>query len=137
MGCNDTGGGYIGGEPILLLSQENGKWKKSNFLANAISKANTFCSPHCIAGQTDLHVKHFSIAEVNNDSFQDIYVESGGGYRQIYSHFLYMQENGSFEPKIARLTPADLANITKSVLCWYLDKTLISSSHLMSPPSFQ
>ncbi len=92
---SDYGGGYEGSVPHMLFSQADGTWSRSNILENAAEDANKICSPSCNAGNT-LHVKSASVGDVNSDGRPDIFVESGGGYRQIQGHFLLSTENGGF-----------------------------------------
>jgi hypothetical protein len=97
-GREDNGGGFIGATPTMMLSSNDGKWHKSTILSDAALEINTKCSNHCLI-QNTMHVKDLTIADIDQDGDDDIYLESGGGYRQIYSHFL-INENGHLTPHI-------------------------------------
>ena len=96
--------GFYGETPMLLISQ-NGKrlWDVSDVFGKAVSKITNYPT-----NGEKLHLKHANVGDINNDGLIDIFVESGGGYRQPLSHFYINKGNGLFE--------ADAARIDQSIL---------------------
>lgn len=95
---SDFGGGFDGATPYLLLSQPNGTWTVSNVLATAALAANTSCADFC-EEKSELHIKSFSLGDVDDDGRLDLFIESGGGYRQLYGHFLHQTAALEFTPR--------------------------------------
>ena len=80
--------GFYGEEPILLLSDENGKLVISSALADAERAADP-------DKEGKLHIKLASTGDIDNDGDIDIFVESGGGFNRI-AHFLVNNGDGTF-----------------------------------------
>ena len=86
-------GGYIGGEPILLLSNGT-KWNVSNAFIDAVQNANPkYCWPSC---STTLHAKSITTGDIDNDGDIDLYIESGGGYNNPTPHFMINNGDATF-----------------------------------------
>ena len=81
--------GFYGEDAQLLLSNSNGSWDISTALSDAHEAANDFSN-------SELHIKSGSAADINNDGYPDIYVESGGGSQQLLSHIYYNNGDNSF-----------------------------------------
>lgn len=96
--------GFYGETPMLLISQ-NGKrlWDVSDALGKAISKVTNYPT-----NGDKLHLKHANVGDINNDGLVDIFVESGGGYKQPLDPFFINQGNGQFI--------ADAGRIDQSIL---------------------
>ena len=73
----------------MLLSNPDSTWDISTALADAHKAENDF-------GLSGLHIKQGSTADVNNDGYPDIFVESGGGSQQLLSHVYYNNGNNTF-----------------------------------------
>jgi len=86
LGQNSSGG-YIGDRPYVFTQSKAGKLVVSDSLANAY-KAQL--------GSSSMHIKDVTAGDIDNDGDLDLFVESGGGYNQIISHFLMNDGKGNF-----------------------------------------
>jgi hypothetical protein len=92
----DPTGGFYGESPLLLLSNATGRWTVSTALADAALAINT--TRFGAGSGSNLHAKNASAADIDGDGDIDIFVESGGGYRNVSSHFLINSGNATFTP---------------------------------------
>ncbi|MBI5819416.1 MAG: VCBS repeat-containing protein, partial [Verrucomicrobia bacterium] len=83
-------GGFYGAEPQLLLSRPGRKWIISDALATA-SQAVSFYNTR------NVHLKEVHAGDFDGDGKIDLFVESGGGYQNLDSHFVLNQGNESFK----------------------------------------
>lgn len=82
-------GGFIGGEPILLLSNGSPLLHPSSALVDAALAASEF-------DNREVHIKSLTTGDVDNDGDVDMYVESGGSSRGLPPHFLINNGDGTF-----------------------------------------
>jgi hypothetical protein len=92
-GRDPLSGGFYGEAPMLLVSQPNGRWRVSSVLADAAQEAKRLVYPD--AGP-EMHIKFADAADIDRDGDTDLYVESGGGHRQIPPHFVINNGDGTF-----------------------------------------
>lgn len=81
--------GFYGEDAQLLLSNSTGTWDIGSVLADTHKEANDY-------DKSELHIKSGSSADINNDGFTDIFVESGGGSQQLGSHIYNNQGDKTF-----------------------------------------
>lgn len=80
-------GGYYGESPVVLMSNEEGKYAVSTQLAEAYLAST---------GNDHIHSKGVTWGDIDGDDDIDVFVESGGGYNNIVGHFLINDGSGNF-----------------------------------------
>lgn len=93
---SSEGGGYYGEAPILLLSDNQRYWVPSSSLANANRDAIDASSQYAFDGHTALHAKSLTTGDIDLDGDVDLFIESGGGWHQLWPHFSVNQGSGTF-----------------------------------------
>lgn len=85
-------GGFLGGEPSLILSDGNGMWEHSEMITDEIwdIKNDPRLDANEETGRT-LHAKGLASGDIDNDGDIDIQVESGGGADVLDPFFLINQ----------------------------------------------
>ena len=111
-GCKEVRGNvgtYLGGSPILLLSNSSSLLEVSSNLADAIlayNEGKTDEAPQWPYSGSNLHIKHVVDVDIDQDGDTDIFVESTGG-ENITSHFYMNQGDGTFEVDYENRLPMD------------------------------
>ena len=113
----DGRAGY-GNPPELWLSSHDGVLRPSEALADAVRAAHALRPSSAgkgISAPADLHLKSVTSGDIDGDSDSDLWVDSIGG-KNISSHFMVNNEDGTFTVDEARAPPALRHNFPDS---WY------------------
>lgn len=88
-------GGFIGGEPTIILSDGKGMWAHSEVLIDEImrAKAALGLGDNEIDNGRALHAKSLAAGDIDNDGDIDIHIESGGGADGFDPFFLINQSS--------------------------------------------
>ena len=86
--------GY-GNPPQLLLSSEDGSFRPSEALADAVRREHELWRPTDYSGPADLHLKSATSGDIDNDGDIDLWVDSIGG-ANVSSHFMVNNGDGTF-----------------------------------------
>lgn len=88
----NNSGGFLGGEPSLILSNADGTWTHSEIITDEIwdIKNDPRLDANEATGRT-LHAKGLTSGDIDNDGDIDIQVESGGGADVLDPFFLVNQ----------------------------------------------
>lgn len=96
LGQDPTDGGFYGEEPLLLLSQSNGTWSPSDALETANYSAITSSGQYTYNDNRGLHAKSATSGDIDNDGDIDLFIESGGGWHQMWPHLSVNQGDGTY-----------------------------------------
>jgi hypothetical protein len=140
-GCKEVRGNigsYLGGPPILLLSNSSGLLEVSSNLADAVLAFNNDKigeNPQWPYSGSDLHIKYVVDIDIDNDGDVDIFVESTGG-ENVTSHFYISNGDGTFVIDHNNRLPIDAHTntITEPTHFWRHQPSLFTDLNLDESP---
>ncbi|MYD86852.1 MAG: VCBS repeat-containing protein [Acidobacteria bacterium] len=95
--------GY-GNPPQLFLSDQDGRLRPSDALANAVRQEHELRPNPDYSGPQDLHLKSAASGDIDGDGDIDLWVDSIGG-ANVSSHFMVNNGDGTFTLDEARAPP--------------------------------